>query len=145
GTTPGGAVTEVFREAEAAEAAEQRFRSELRLNGLAGEWHLLSAGETGALTELAKTVDLTILGQMPRGSRSDGFRPEDIVVASARPVLVIPYAGSFETVGRRALVAWDATREAVRAINDALPLLADAETVTAIFVGGQEAALERQR
>src|SRR6266853_914690 len=74
--------------------------------------------------------------------RSNGFRPEAIVVAAARPILVIPYAGTFETAGRRALVAWAGTREAVRAVNDALPLLGDAEVVTVTFVGAQEPSLE---
>ena len=145
GATPGGVIDEVSREAEAADIAEQWFKSELRLNGIEGEWHLLSAGETDALVDLAKIVDLTILGQTSRDARSNGFRPQDIVMDTARPILVVPYAGSFETVGKRALVAWDGTREAVRAVNDALPLLADAEAVTVIFVGAQEASLNRQR
>ena len=34
-----------------------------------------------------------------------------------------PYAGTFKTVGQRVLVAWNAGREATRAVNDALPLL----------------------
>ena len=45
-------------------------------------------------------------------------------MAAGRPVLVVPYAGNFETVGKRILMAW--TREANRALNDALPLLEEA-------------------
>jgi nucleotide-binding universal stress UspA family protein len=65
-------------------------------------------------------------------------------MAAGRPVLVVPYAGNFETVGKRILVAWDGTREANRALNDALPLLADSEAVTVMFVGANERALEQQ-
>lgn len=144
--SPGGpALPLAAPAAERADTMEQYFRAELRLHNLHGEWHLLSPGETGAFIELAKTVDLIILGQHSPDSRSVGFRPEDIVIAAARPILVIPYAGSFDTVGRRALVAWDGTREAVRAVNDALPLLANAEAVTVVFVAAQEAALEQHR
>ena len=143
--TPGGAVTEVLREAEVAGAAEQLFKYELRLHGIEGEWHLFDTGEQSELIELAKTVDLTITGQVSPDAHSPAFRPEDIVLGTARPLLVIPYAGSFETVGKRALVAWDGSREAVRALNDALPLLGDAEAVTLIFVGPRETELERQR
>ena len=39
------------------------------------------------------------------------------------------------------LVAWDGTREATRAANDALPLLENADAVTVIFVGARETAL----
>jgi nucleotide-binding universal stress UspA family protein len=143
--TPGSAVTEVMHAAEIAENAEQRFTSELQINGIKGEWHLFDTGDEAPLIELAKTVDLVILGQVSSESRGTAFRPEDIAVAAARPVLVIPYAGAFRTVGKRALVAWDGSREAVRALNDALPLLGDAEAVTVMFVGPREAEFDRQR
>jgi nucleotide-binding universal stress UspA family protein len=143
GVSAGG----VLREAEAAEAAEQHFRSKLRLNGIEGEWHLLADGDSAALIELAKSVDLTIAGQRPPNSQSNGvsrFRPEDIVVAAGRPVLIVPYAGAFETVGRRILIAWDGTREANRALHDALPLFTDPEA-TVVFVGSHERDLEQHR
>jgi hypothetical protein len=43
---------------------------------------------------------------------------------SGRPVLVIPYIGRFETFGTKILVGWNNSREAARAVNDAIPLLA---------------------
>jgi len=67
------------------------------------------------------------------------------VIASGRPVLVVPYAGTFEAVGKRILIAWDGTREANRALNDALPLLEGAEAVTVMFVGANERELEQHR
>ncbi len=145
----GTAEEAVNRDAEVAETAKQRFKDELRRAGIDGEWHILPDGDSAALIELAKSVDLTITGQRSPSSRSDGaarFRPEDIVIAAGRPVLVVPYAGTFEAVGRRILVAWDGTREANRALNDALPLLlADAEAVTVIFVGAHEKDLEQHQ
>jgi nucleotide-binding universal stress UspA family protein len=145
-TTPSGPLDlPVSREAERAEQVEQLFRSELRAHGFEGEWHVLSPGEIGELIDLAKFFDLTILGQLSRETRSSAFRPDEIIVASGRPILVVPYAGTFDTTGRRALVAWDGTREAVRAVNDALPLLANAEAVTVMYVGAQEASLEQHR
>ncbi len=148
GISPGGAVSEVFHEAEVADTVEQRFKSELRLAGRDGEWHILPDGDWAVLIELAQSVDLTITGQRPPGSHTNGaarFRPEDIVIAAGRPVLVVPYAGTFETVGKRVLIAWDGTREAHRALNDALSLLADAEAVTVIYVGTTERDLEQHR
>jgi nucleotide-binding universal stress UspA family protein len=44
-------------------------------------------------------------------------------------VLLVPYAGRFPAVGRKVLIAWNAGREAARAVVDALPLLARASTV----------------
>ena len=78
------------REAERAEQVEELFRTELRAHGLGGEWHLLSPGETAVFIDLAKSFDLTILGQLSPEIRSTGFRPDEIVLATGRPVLVVP-------------------------------------------------------
>src|SRR5690606_4452572 len=61
-----------------------------------------------------------------------GWFPADFVMRCGRPVLLVPYAGRFEAVGRRVLVAWDAGREAARAVRDALPLLKRAEHVEVV-------------
>jgi nucleotide-binding universal stress UspA family protein len=46
----------------------------------------------------------------------------------------VPYAGRFESLGKRVLVGWNAGREAARAVQDALPLLMAAESVTVLTV-----------
>jgi hypothetical protein len=111
----------VLREAEAAESAEQYFKSKVRLSGIEGEWHLLADGDSAALIDLAKSVDLAIVGQRAPNSEPDGasrLRPEDIVMTAGRPVLIVPYTGTFEMVGKRILFAWDGTREANRAMQN---------------------------
>ena len=78
----------------------------------------ITYGSTGTLSasiEKGTPFDLTILGQLSPEIRSTGFRPDEIVIATGRPVLLVPYAGTFDTVGKRVLVAWDGTREAVGA------------------------------
>jgi nucleotide-binding universal stress UspA family protein len=57
-----------------------------------------------------------------------------LAVESGRPVLVIPYAGRYAEIGRNAVVAWKATREAARAAFDALPLLKSAQNVQILEV-----------
>ena len=60
-------------------------------------------------------------------------------------MLVVPYAGGFAAVGRRVLIAWDGTREASRALHDALPLLVGAEMVTVMTVHRRETDHESGR
>jgi len=55
--------------------------------------------------------------------------PEHLVMGSGKPVLIIPYIGFPETMGKNIIVAWDNSREASRALHDALPLLVQAEKV----------------
>jgi nucleotide-binding universal stress UspA family protein len=127
-----------------AELAEQRFREQLSAQGLAGDWLLIDGAGTDAVIEFAKSADLAVLGQYERsGATRNTLRPEEVALASGRPVLILPYAGSFPTVGERALVAWDGTREASRALHDALPLIAEAENVTVVSVVGAENERER--
>ena len=135
------------REPERAEQVEARFRSELRAAGLDGEWYLLDERDLSGLVGFANTVDLTILGQESPEAPGDGggLAPDRVVTEIGRPMLIVPYAGRFETVGRRALIAWDGSREAARALDDALPLLEGAEAVTVICIGTREAQLERAR
>jgi len=140
-------VVDVLREAERAETVEERFREELQARGLDGEWRILDHTGVAEVIELAETADLAILGQYP-GDDTNGvtwLRPDHVVTASGRPVLVVPYAGTFARVGTRVLVAWDGTREANRALHDALPLIGSAEAVTVMHVGTHEADLDRAR
>lgn len=148
GAAPEAAGIEDTREADRAEAAGRLFASEMRRNGITGEWHLLGEDDGEALIELAKAADLVVLGQLPREGRVDGaarFRPDSLLMEAGRPVLVIPYAGSFPAVGQRVLVAWDGTREAIRAMNDAMPLFSEGAEVTVLHVAAQQAALDRVR
>lgn len=57
---------------------------------------------------------------------------EEVLLGSARPVLLIPYTHLEPVRVRRVLVAWDGSRESIRAMTDALPLLRRAETVTLV-------------
>lgn len=145
GVAPGlGA--DATRGPELADIIEARFREEMRPQALKGDWHMLAAGESEDLLALLRTMDLAVCGQAaPDWRLPAGFRPEDVIVGSGRPVLVVPYAGVFDTVGRRVLVAWDGTREASRALHDGLPLIGQAEAVTVMTVAGREAELDELR
>ena len=54
---------------------------------------------------------------------------ERVLLNSPRPTLVVPGQGTFPTVGRRVVVAWDDGPSCVRAATDAMPLLKKAERV----------------
>ena len=93
------------------ETVERRFRESLQPDGKAEDWHLSEHGEAGEVIALAKAADLVIVGQpLPEAPAGTQFRPEEIVVACGRPLLVLPYAGTFSSAGKRVLVAWDGTR-----------------------------------
>jgi nucleotide-binding universal stress UspA family protein len=94
-----------------------------------GEWRQVEGTTREILALHGRYADLLVLGQDDPESGNAGLL-EAVVFDSGRPVLAIPFAGSFKTIGKRVLVGWNASREASRALHDALPLIAKAETVT---------------
>jgi nucleotide-binding universal stress UspA family protein len=123
-----------------AEELRQAFEHAARLHGLSTEWRAVAEGGEADPALHARYSDLTILGQRDPDSDEMALirpRPERVTLASGRPILVVPYAGHFEAVGKCVLIAWDASREAARAVADAMPLLARADAVTVLAVDPQ--------
>jgi hypothetical protein len=94
----------------------------------------------------SRGADLLIMGSRRSVAVRDETRDvdlADLVMQSGRPLLLVP-----ETVPanicRRVLVAWKDTREARRAIADALPLLALAEQVTVVEIADAGAMVAAQ-
>lgn len=129
------------RAREAAEKVRERFEHAAGLRGISAEWRLIPEGPDADPALHARYADLTVFGQLdPDRAEAEmlGPRPERVALASGRPVLVIPYAGRFETIGERIVVAWNATREAARAVHDALPLLSAADSVVVLTIDARE-------
>lgn len=122
----------------AAGPIETAFRERLRIDGLTGGYRLVEGDLPATIALHARYADLTVLGQVNPYEPHEGVGRDATVVttimSSGRPVLAVPFAGDFPSVGERVLVAWNASREAARAVNDALPILEKASMVTVLAV-----------
>jgi nucleotide-binding universal stress UspA family protein len=111
----------------AEQQAEQEFRAAVRVRAVSSEWRVLAGEPVIAVTFAARCADLVVIGQLEPDRYEIDCVPryftEDVVLAAGKPVLVVPYAGHFAAVGARSMVAWKPTREASRALWDALPML----------------------
>ncbi len=119
------------------EAARARFLDIAGKAGVHAEWRM-ATGSVSEVTALhARYADLAVVG---KGSADEPDRfphprlAADLTMGCGRPVLVVPNAGRFDRVGGQVLVCWNASREATRAVNDAMPLLRRAEKVTVLAV-----------
>ncbi len=97
-----------------------------------------SAVEPGLafLASQARAADLIVVGRGDKAEATGCIRPLDpasVVLAAGRPVLVVP-PGIDHLEVRRAMVAWKDTREARRAVMDALPILRLAGRVDVVAV-----------
>jgi nucleotide-binding universal stress UspA family protein len=103
------------------------FQEAIRREGIMGDWRQVEGSAAELVALHGRYADLLVLGQDDPESDHAGLL-EAVLFDSGRPVLAIPFAGTFPQIGRRVLVGWNASREASRAVHDALPLLAKAES-----------------
>lgn len=105
----------------------------------APEWRSVPQG---ALPEelIASTryADLAVVGQRDEEGEASSWLP--VLLGSGTPSLVFPREWRRDVFGTRALVAWNASREARRALLDALPLLETAHSVTIVLVDPRSGA-----
>ncbi|MBW7850866.1 MAG: universal stress protein [Rhodospirillales bacterium] len=132
-----------------AEASRELFEKAAGAAGLVATWRVTPSGEynfvIADVVNAARNHDLAVLGQHDYTRADETVPPElveQVLVASGRPALVIPFAGEFANIGTRVLVAWNGGREAVRAINDALPLMMAAKEVRVVVVNPPDRALD---
>jgi nucleotide-binding universal stress UspA family protein len=114
---------------EASRAAEEEFRDKMTKEQYTGksEWRATLGDGFAELHLHARYADLVVAGQ-----------PQyHIVMSIGRPVLYVPSAGRFDDCGTRVLVAWNASREAARAVRDALPFLQQAEAAEVVSFGNE--------
>ncbi|CAN7795365.1 universal stress protein [Caballeronia sp. LjRoot34] len=125
-----------FRQ-ERHDALERIFLAEILREGISGQWVDRNEYASDAIPRYARYADLVIAGQDdpndPESFIADHF-PETLVLSAGRPVLFIPYVGVFPTLGENVMVAWNGSREATRAVHDALPLLQRANRTTIVML-----------
>jgi len=114
--------------------AETHFNQAADHAGIAHEWRCVEGPVSEAIADHAHSCDLVVLAQRDPDSQRNDDMPDGAILTVGRPVLIIPYAGHADRIGKRVMVAWDASAQAARAVHDALPLLADAEEVDVVAI-----------
>jgi nucleotide-binding universal stress UspA family protein len=126
---------------KAADDAIARFNDATRRAGVSSDSRALSASLAGSadhFAEIARRFDLAVIGQ----AEPDRAAPEELIIegalfSSGRPVLVVPYIQKSGLTLDRVMVCWDASRNAARAIADAMPFLKRAKAVDVVIVASE--------
>ncbi len=146
-----GAVVGMLRDEfdKETKATEAEYRAAFESSQSSLEWR--SSDSSLPLSEYlareARCADVIITSVAP-ADRFDSSRHVnigDLIMRAGRPVLVVPHAGT-SLPFQRVVVAWKDTREARRAIRDAMPLLKAAKDVTVVEIASdanESAALSR--
>ncbi len=102
-----------------------------------------------AMVAVMRRCDLTVLPRRPASAlAANSPTPARLSLAGGGPVMLMPEDAADRPIGRRVLVAWNGSREAARALRDAMPLLLGADKVLVLAVdpsgeGGPEGLLQR--
>lgn len=120
------------RRQEALDNERKTFEDAVSAAGLTGRsgWSVATGRPLESLALRSRYADLTIISQSgPEGQGGGEELVDDLIMASGRPILAIPYIGAPAQIGRKVLVAWNASRESARALSDAMPLLEAADKI----------------
>ena len=122
----------------------EKFDNAARRYGVTAEWRQID-GKSDLLADTmldhAIYADLIVAGQVSNNNERSTVEAdfiERLLLGSGRPVLVVPEAGNFERIGSHTVIGWNATREAIRASFDAIPLLTMAKKVDLVWVNAQQ-------
>lgn len=133
------------RAVEKAAAAKAGFEEVMARFGIAAksEWRQVEGDPTAVTAVHGRYADLVIVGQVAPDRDDDTavVIPEDLLFDCGRPLLVVPHVGHFPTVGQRIIVGWNASREAARAVGDAMDLLTRAHKVAVMAVNPKRKGL----
>jgi len=115
---------------------EARFRAAVEHRARDIEWRCATTSPTDYVAQEARAADLVITGSNRDGILLDRLRrldPSDLVMKAGRPIFLVPPEAEYLKL-QNVLVAWKDTREARRAVADALPLLRKAKEVNVLEV-----------
>ena len=120
---------------ESESKAHKLFTRHVGVQDAATGWRALRGSVPGGLANEARYSDLLILGQPDPDDEQSLTRSlaDQVIFTAGCPCLLIPYIGARAGFGHSPLIAWDGSREAARAIHDALPLLKLAGKATVLI------------
>lgn len=127
-------------------AAEAEFRAALPDRIGRVEWRSCTTLSpiSDYLAREARSADIVVVGVGRNSTPQDVTRQLDVpnlVMQIGRPVVIVPEVAA-ETAFDRILVGWRETREAQRAVADALPFLLKATRVTVVAVAARDELIE---
>jgi nucleotide-binding universal stress UspA family protein len=127
---------------ELTEEAKAQFGAGVKSAGIgSAEWRTAEGDRADAVALHARYADLVIINQTDPSAQDASHFADSVLLSLRRPVLLVPYVGALKSFGRKILVCWNASREAARAVTDALPLLQRAQNVIVLSVDSRASAV----
>lgn len=123
-------------ERERQAANRQRLQERLSREDVQWDWRETTGTLAGSLEEAAVTADLIVVSRGLDSTPMPDMRSvaSEVVIGSGKVVVAVPESAKGFAANGRALVAWDGSAEAMKALQGAVPLLALARIVTIVEI-----------
>ena len=124
-----GEVLEALRKAEEAtvKTIEKSFRDVVKETNpkAAHDWISVEGPPSLLLARLSRCFDILLTGQFEGAIRHGGrlVQPEELALRSGKPMIIVPQEYKVRPFKEEAVVAWDGSRSAARALTDAMQIL----------------------
>lgn len=126
---------------QACEGARNRFEKKTSCDGIRHGWRDDDGDAADRIGFHAHFTDIAVLGQISP-DRSDAHTPRDLpaiaTMKSGRPTLAVPSTGKPCATFNRAMVCWNATREASRALHDSLLILQPGARIDVMCIDAED-------
>lgn len=136
----GPEITPALIESQKAVSESQQLQAKEHFDRVTGDtrvpmvWLVNQGDPAGRICANARVSDLVVMGSASGEYLSAPGLLDQVVLGAGRPVLFLPdhllSPGKFKFNFKRILVGWNASREAARAVLDALPFLQRADVIT---------------
>lgn len=123
---------------DTAKAVQATFREICETARLDSDWRHVTGRLADVLTVAARSSDLLVMASHGTGHERAAEAPAEGAIGSGCPVLLLPAEWGDAMPGSHVLIAWNASREATRAIREALPLLHRAKRVEVVAINARQ-------
>jgi nucleotide-binding universal stress UspA family protein len=124
---------------EQSKDARNKFDAVLKRSGLPGQWLEVKAlapiiSET--VSEVGRIADLVVVSEANREGKNGVELDfvENVILGTGRPVLILPRKAALELNPNVIVCGYNGSKEAARAVHDAVPLLKKAKDVRLLWV-----------
>jgi nucleotide-binding universal stress UspA family protein len=121
---------------EAAQSLADKTRQRLAKANVEADVRIIDASHVNRASMIASQArysDLTVMGGRDGAGATVTF--ETLLMQSGRPVIVVPPGVPLSAKPKHVVLAWQASREATRAVHDALPLFESGTQMDVLVVG----------
>lgn len=126
-----------------AQQSKEAFTKATDAKGIQAEWREDRGEMDERLAFHARYADIVVVGQASPDDPAEPITVDlggTVAIDAGRPVLLVPYAGTFSVAWKRIMIAWDSSRAATRAVHDAMDFLKAADHVDVVCVDPKESA-----